>query len=309
MASEKKYSIGIDLGGSKVNVGVLNENGEVLFKHKAIIRDIREPNRILDVCCNEVNDALKQTGINISEIRFIGMGVPGTVDVTKRKVLFAPNLSWENVEVSDYLYNRLNIDVLLVQDSRASAFAEYISGAGRDMDVVVCITLGTGISCGIIVNGTIFSGGFNTSGEIGHIIVSEDGNLCGCGKRGCLEAYSSGTAIVKAGNLATSLKPVKTAEEVFEKAKSGNPEAIGIIRTAVKYLGIGVVNVINTLSPNAVIFSGGMCEQETLLLDPVREFIMKNAYALAVDNGVFKVLKAQLGEDAPMIGAGMLYKS
>jgi glucokinase len=176
--------------------------------------------------------------------------------------------------------------------------------------VVVCITLGTGIGAGLIVNGKVFHGAFNTAGEIGHMIVQENGLACACGQCGCLEAYASGTAIVnavrRAGN--RTADEIPNTEEVFRRARAGDAEALAAIRIAARCLGVGIVNVVNLLSPNSVILSGGMCEQEDLLISPVRDFVLARAYSLSVRTPGFRVVKAMLGEDSPMIGAGMIYR-
>lgn len=146
--------------------------------------------------------------------------------------------------------------------------------------------------------------------EMGHMVVQNGGLVCACGKCGCLEAYCSGTAIVNAAGQSGKMsqgKKVSGAEEVFQSAREGDPVSLEVIRQAAHYLGIGIVNVVNLLSPNCVVLSGGMCEQEELLVRPVREFVLAHAYALSVSSPGFRIVKASLGADSPMIGAGMLY--
>jgi glucokinase len=142
------------------------------------------------------------------------------------------------------------------------------------------------------------------------MIVQENGLACACGQSGCLEAYSSGTAIVNAARRAGkwNAEEIPNAEEVFRKAREGDAEALAVIRVAARSLGVGIVNMANLLSPNSVILSGGMCEQEELLVGPVREFVLAHAYSLSVRTPAFRVVKAMLGEDSPMIGAGMIYR-
>ena len=306
------YSIGIDIGASKASIGLLDKSGNILGRSRLDIRNTRsDSTKTIDVIRREVVKVVEASGLGISLIDFIGIGVPGTVDASAERVLLAPNLGWENVNVNHSFRDHFQADVRLVQDGRAAALAEYLLGAGTGAPVIICVTLGTGIGSGIIIDGKIFNGAFNTAGEVGHIIVQENGFPCECGKFGCLETYSSGTAIVKAANQkrsANGQEDVTSAEEVFEKAREGDRDSLDVISLAAQRLGIAIANIVNVLSPNRVIFSGGMCVQEALFIAPVREYVARHAYSIAVNNPSFQLVKARLGEDAPMIGAGMLYK-
>jgi glucokinase len=303
------YSLGIDLGASKANIGVLDAAGEVVRKSRLDVREAKG-NRVetIELIFKEAERILLGLGLGLGDLGFIGMGVPGTVDPEGRRVLLAPNLGWKDFGVHDLVRERFKVHVRLIQDGSAAALAEYLLGAGRGEPVLVCVTLGTGIGCGIIIGGKVYGGAFKTAGEIGHVVVEEDGIQCGCGQRGCLEAYASGTAIMKAAGVLEGRDRIDGARMVFDRARAGDGGAARIIRDAAAYLGVALVNVVNMLSPNAVIISGGMCEQEELLLRPVRDYVMRRAYPLAIPGGSFRVAKASLGEDAPMIGAGSLYK-
>jgi glucokinase len=306
-----RYSMGIDMGASNVRVGLLDAGGALIGRRKADIREMKsDSSATLRFIRAEAEALVADARLRPRDIGFIGFGIPGTVDDSGRRVSFAPNLGWRDVSVGESFACFPDAALTLVQDARAAAFAEYLLGAGREAPVIVCITLGTGIGAGIIMNGKVFHGAFNTSGEIGHLIVQEDGLACGCGQSGCMEVYCSGTAIMNAARRAAAGpgEEVSSAEEVFRRARDGDSAASGIISRAAHYLGIGIVNVVNLLSPNAVILSGGMCEQEDLLIRPVREFVLSHAYGLSVRTPAFRLVKAMLGEDSPMIGAGMIYK-
>jgi glucokinase len=304
-----RHSIGIDVGASKVNIGVLDGAGNLLARSRVEIGDRNDSGGTIERICREAAEVTRRAGIPNEAIDFIGMGIPGTVEAATRRVLFAPNLGWSDVEVGELFRRDFGLEVELVQDARAAALAEYLLGAGKGEPVVICVTLGSGIGAGIIIDGRIYGGGFGTAGELGHSIVQADGLPCGCGRRGCLEAYASGTAIAKASARGPGgAEGAERAEAVFKKAEAGDPAAMDIVGTAARYLGIGIVNAVNLLSPNVVIFSGGMCEQEELFIRPVRDFVLKNAYSIAVAERAFRIVKAALGEDAPMIGAGLLYK-
>ena len=306
-----RYSIGIDMGASNVRIGLLDAGGTLISRRKADIREMKsDSSATLRFINGEAEALVADAHLHPRDIGFIGFGFPGTVDDSAHRVSFAPNLGWRDVHVGESLPGFPNAALTLVQDARAAAFAEYLVGAGREEPVIVCITLGTGIGAGIIMNGKVFHGAFNTSGEIGHLIVQENGLACGCGQSGCMEVYCSGTAIMNAARQSATGpgEEVRSAEEVFRRARDGDSAARGIISRAAHYLGIGIVNLVNLLSPNAVILSGGMCEQEELLIRPVREFVLSHAYGLSVRTPAFRLVKAMLGEESPMIGAGMIYK-
>ncbi len=311
-ASKIRYSVGIDVGASKVRIGLLDSRGTVLGKRTADIREKKASSaETLRFIVGEVRAVVEAAGLVPGDVGFLGMGIPGTVDDAGKRIAFAPNLGWRDVSIGEHFRSLPDAGVTLVQDGRAAAFGEYLLGAGRGESTLVCITLGTGIGAGIIIDGKVFHGGSNTAGEIGHTIVQENGLPCKCGQSGCLEAYCSGTAIVTAARLSGKCnggREIRRAEEVFACAAAGDAEAGAVISRAAHYLGVGIVNVVNTLSPNAVILSGGMCGQEELLIRPVREFVQEHGYPLCVRNPAFRLVKAELGEDSPMIGAAMLYR-
>jgi glucokinase len=306
------FSAGIDVGASKVRIGILDSEGRLLVRRTADIRDRRgESAAALEFIRGETAAAVREAGLPPEKIDFIGLGFPGTVDEAGQSIDFAPNLGWRNVAVAPHFRGFSRASLGLIQDARAAAFGEYLLGSGRGTRVLVCITLGTGIGAGIVMDGRIYHGSFNTAGEVGHMLVEEDGLACACGRSGCLEAYSSGTAIVKAARQWKRWNggpALQEAVEVFRLAADGDAEARALVARAGRFLGLGIVNVVNLLSPDAVIISGGMCGQEELLLSPVRQYVLAHAYALSVREGRFRLVRAELGEDAPMIGAGMIYR-
>jgi glucokinase len=216
------------------------------------------------------------------------------------------------VEVEQVLRRHFGQRAILVQDARAAALAEYLQGAARGEKITACVTLGTGIGCGIIIGGRIHNGAFNAMGELGHTIVEENGVPCACGRWGCLEAYASGTAIVREARKVASWSDrerIERAEIVFERAAAGDAEALRIIDGVVRHLVIGIVNLVDIVGPSIVVLSGGMCTQEKLLIKPLKENVMRRTYPTILGGGALRIEKALLGEDAPMIGAGLLYKA
>ena len=303
-------SLGIDLGASKAIIGLLDSSGAILSRTKLDIRGARaDKAALLDLVCVKAVEVLSAAGVTLKDVGFIGMGVPGTVDPVTHRV-FAPNLHWQDAEVDDVLLRCFGQRVHLVQDSRAAALAEYLQGAAQGEEIAACLTLGSGIGSGIIIGGRIHQGAFNAAGETGHIIVEENGEPCACGRAGCLEAYSSGLAIVREARKVAAWSDrldIQKAEVVFERAAAGDTDALRIIDSVVRHLGIGIVNLVNILGPSIVVLSGGMCSQEELLLTPVRKYVLRRAYLTILGGGALRVEKALLGEDAPMIGAALLY--
>ena len=309
---DNQFNIGIDIGGTKVNIGLIRETSEIIGSKKMMVEKDLLPQMLINKISAEVNLMVDDAGQSVNELRSIGVGVPGTVDSHTGFVEFCPNLGWENVPAGDYFREQFRRDVIVAQDSRAAAWAEYLFGAGRNYKSMICLTLGTGIGCGIIIDGKIFHGAMNTAGELGHTIFEKNGFLCNCGNNGCLERYTSGTGILERAMLMFPEKlenrPQRT-ESVFEIAYEGDQEVLAFIRTVVEDLAIGIANTVSILSPEAVILSGGLCEHEELIIKPLPELLEKYGYPSWARKHLLKIEKAQMGSDAPMIGAAMLYKT
>ena len=192
------------------------------------------------------------------------------------------------------------------------AWAEYLLGAGRKYRSMICVALGTGIGSGIIMDGRIFHGAMNTAGEIGHCVFEKDGRPCNCGRRGCLERYCSGTGIIQR---ALEAFPEKFAglphrsESVFQLAYAGDQDVLALIRSVVEDLAVGIANAVSILSPQAVIISGGLCDHDELIVKPLVQLVNQYGYRSWARKKLLKIEKAQMGSDAPMIGAALLYKA
>ena len=225
---------------------------------------------------------------------------------------YCPNLGWEDVPAGAIFEKYLGAEVRISQDSRLAAWAEYLLGAGRNYSSSICVTVGTGIGSGIIIDGKIYHGAMNTAGEIGHSVFEKNGRLCNCGNHGCLERYSSGTGMIERALEAYPEKfadrPHK-AETVFELAYAGDQDMLKLIRCVVEDLAIGIANAVSILSPEVVIISGGLCAHDELIIKPLGELVDKYGYYSWVRKKRLKIEKAQLGPEAPMIGAALLYKA
>jgi glucokinase len=311
---EESYLIGVDIGGTKINMGIIDAHGRVFIKNKLNTQPEKGLEYIIDNIAGNLELLISESGIDGSQIKSAGFGFPGTTDPVKGEVIFAPNLNWRNVPFRELTRDRISrdMDIYLGQDAQAGSLAEFKLGAGRGCANIVCVTLGTGIGCGIIINGKPYRGSLFSAGELGHTIVELNGRKCNCGRRGCLEVYASGSAVVREArrqipNYSDYMAEPDsgfTAKDLYDMAGRGNAAALKIIEKQVEYIGMGIVNLINILSPDKIIISGGMCKEDVLLIKPLRELVKRSAYAPAADK--VQIVQAELGEDAPMIGAALL---
>jgi glucokinase len=310
--NKKKLNIGVDIGGTTISTGILNETGKVLFQNSIKTNPEGGSDKIIMSVIINIRNSLSGLNASVSDVNSIGIGVPGTADTKKGVVVFAPNLFWQNVSISGIIKDAFKVPVFLGQDSRAAAWAEFLIGSGKGYKNIASVTLGTGIGCGMILDGKLFHGGLNTAGELGHTIVELNGNICNCGKIGCLEAHSAGLAIVREGKKISGIQKLinKSVEEisvkdVFSLSQSGNSAARRITDSVVSYLGIAFVNLINVNSLELISISGGISNApKNLLIDPLRKFINERAYSAVADK--VKLVRSSLGDNAPMIGAALL---
>lgn len=310
-----KLSIGVDLGGTNIKFGLIDPSGRVVLRSKEKTRAGRGSAAIVESIIDGIDALLMKSDIGIEDLDGIGFGVPGTVDPKSGIVVFAPNLKWRDFELVKHIHQAFDVAICIAQDTRAAAWSEFLIGAGKGYSSVASVTLGTGIGCGMVLNGSIFHGAFNTAGEFGHMIVELNGKPCNCGRRGCLEAHAGGLAIVRDARKVVdniSLLAQKDigdigVDDVFRLALEGNTQAREITDRVVNYLGMGLVNLINLNSIALVSISGGISNApDDLLLNPLIEFVQARSYELVADK--VKLCKSQLGEDAPMIGAALLYR-
>jgi len=300
---EKKYQVGVDIGATKANIGIIDKQGKIYVIQKIKTGNEEPSEKILNDIADKIKSCMNEVDLTIDDVGFIGVGVPGTVNKEGTCVVYAPNLNWKNVELVRILKSVFPIEIKVEQDAKAAAAGELLAGAGRGMSDIVCLTLGSGIGGGIIIDRKIFSGALNTAGEVGHIVVHPGGSQCNCGKRGCVEAYGAGLGLQRKA-LEVFGREV-TSEELFDMEKQGDSNAKRIIDAGAEALGICIVNVVNTLSPQAVILSGGITHQQSYV-NRIKEFVYENAYGLAIDKEKFIFCTAELGADAPMVGAGLL---
>ena len=300
-----KINIGVDVGGTTIHIGVVTEDGQIIEKITAKTITGQGSEIIIDSIIDGINVLLRKMNLETDSIRSIGIGFPGTVESSKGIVVFAPNIFFENVDVRTKITQSFNCPVYLGQDSRAAAWAEYCVGAAVNCNNIAAITIGTGIGCGLVIDGKIFHGGYNTAGEFGHQLIDPDGYPCNCGRKGCLETVSGGLAILREGKKLHESLNVQTVKDVYDLAGQGHKGALNITDRVVINLGIGMVNLINLMSLEMITLSGGISNApDNLLFDPLRKFVEEHAYS-AVAKKV-KIVHSPLGDNAGLIGAALL---
>ena len=293
------YRLGIDIGGTKVNIGIMAENR--LLRHKKIgLPNLAEAD-FYAWLADKVESFLIENHCPRDEIVFCGIGVPGTVSSDGRTVLHAPNLGWQNERFVDRLSAYLPFPIALFQDSRAAAWGEYLVGKYKGSKVLLCITLGTGIGTGIVMNGEVYAGPLLSAGELGHTPTGDTSRTCGCGKQGCLECFAAGKGL---DATAQQIGVGTTAADLFNAAKNGDAQARSEIEKAVRMLGNTLVSAVNLLSPEALVFSGGLSLQKELYTEPLMRYIITHCYAQTAQS--LKIGCSESGENMPLIGAALM---
>jgi len=292
-------TIGLDIGGSKINGILLDQKKEVINKKKIEVASNKNKEKILAQIFNCIKVLLPEENL----VEGVGVGVPGPINLKQQRVLNPPNLTGlKNSYLSREIENKFKIETVLDNDTSCFSLAESVLGAGKGKRVVIGITLGTGVGGGIIINNKIFQGSDDSAGEIGHMIIEKDGRKCSCGNKGCLEAYASGSGIVKTANQLG----IKTnqPEQILKLAEQGDKQGLEVYKITGEYLGIALANLVNLINPDMIIIGGGIASAGNLLLDPAIEVMQKNILSPLAKNT--EVVPAELGEDAGAIGAGLL---
>ncbi len=308
------YFVGIDLGGTNIKSGVVDNEGRPMSSVSIETQAGKGIETGLDNLVAAANQAVKKSGLDWDRIAAVGLGSPGTMDLAAGMLLDPPNLpGWDNFPIRQRLADRLEKPVTLQNDANAASYGEFWVGAGKDYRSQVMFTLGTGIGCGIVVDGMIIEGRHSHGAECGHIIIEmENGRQCSCGAYGHLEGYASATALVKRAHEALegdtnpsrlrSLKPDElTSRAISEAADAGDHLARRLMRETAHYLAVGAVSLMHTIDPDIVLFGGGMIAAGQPFLDDIRADILSMAFP--VPAAKTRVEYAQLGGDAGFIGA------
>lgn len=311
--------IGIDVGGTNVKIALVDEKGKIIYSNSVPTYAKMGYEYTVNNIKQAIRDLMKETNTTEKNIEGIGFDFPGQVDCKTGVVKLAPNIpGWVNVPIAQMIEEEFHIPTRIDNDVRCAALGELKFGAGKGCENFVCITVGTGIGSGLVINGKVVRGASNAAGEIGHIkLQMTNGPICGCGDTGCLEAFASGPSIVAMaqdyikGGKSTKFREMAAAEGgeitpymVAKAAEEGDPVAKRIFEIVGEYIGIGLTSVINLLNPEKVIIGGGVAEAGELLLEPIRKTVKERAMVVAGE--AVEIVPAQLGNSAGVIGASML---
>ncbi|GAW98348.1 ROK family glucokinase [Secundilactobacillus mixtipabuli] len=313
-----KSLIGIDLGGTTTKIAFVSQDGEIMQKW-SIPTDVSENGKhIVPNIITSLKKTMTDSGYTKDQFMGIGMGTPGAVDIENGTVIGAFNLNWKTTQrVRDQIQEGVGLQLVLENDANVAALGEFWKGAGEKDSDVIFVTLGTGVGGGVIAGGQLLHGVNGGAGEIGHITVQPNGYLCTCGKRGCLEQYSSATGIVHvAKDMAAEFTGKSRLKELFDNneevtskmvvylADNGDILASRIVDRVSFYLGLALANCANILNPANIIIGGGVSAAGNTLLQPTTRYFQENTFPAVRDSTRIKL--AQLGNDAGAIGASSL---
>ncbi len=311
--------LGIDVGGTNIAVGVVNENKEIIAKTSNKSPVPCTMDEFCDTMALTARQAMEKAGITLDDIPWVGIGCPGTVNRGTGIIEFTNNLHFSNWPLVKMMEERMGgKKVIIENDANAAAYGEFKAGALKGAQNAVAITLGTGIGSGIIIDGNIYAGNNYAAGEMGHMVIVYDGRQCNCGRKGCWERYASATGLI----ITTKEYMEKDKDSVmwelcdgdinkasgrtaFDAMRKGDASGKAVVDEFINYLGCGLVNVINTFQPDILCIGGGICNEGETLLAPVRAYIDKEQYAMNAKLKT-KVCRAELGNDAGIIGAALL---
>lgn len=308
-------SIGIDIGGTKVLGALVDTSGTVALE-KRIPSPAQDPDQMVEVVASLITELADAAG---QELEAVGVAAAGFIDATGSTVLYAPNLKWRNEPLRERLEQRTKLAVVIENDANAAGWAEFRFGAGQGTKDMAMLTLGTGVGGAIISDGQLRRGGFGIAGELGHIRVVRDGRPCGCGRKGCVEQYASGTALLNAAKaLVASNDPAAamlaelspsaeqlTGQHIAQALLAGDSGARALIEDLGQYLGEAMGSITAALDPEVYVIGGGLSEAGELVLDPIRRSFEAEVPA----NGfrpVAKVVGATFSNQAGVIGAADL---
>ncbi len=312
-----KYYVGIDLGGTNIVAGVVDEEYNIVAKASTKTNCPRPEKEIADDMAKMALQAVKNANLTIGDIEWIGIGTPGIANSSTGVIERANNLGFENTPMVKYISEAIDKPVFIENDANAAAYGEYVAGAAKGAKNAVCITLGTGVGGGIIVDGRIYAGSNFAGAEIGHTVIEVDGAQCSCGRKGCFEAYSSATGLIRMSKEAMAQFPESimnkmaeekgkvTARTSFDAMRAGDKAAKNVVDKYIKYLAAGITNTINIFQPDVLCIGGGVCNEGDPLLLPVKALVEKEDFASNSAKRT-EIVIAKLGNDAGIIGAAFL---
>lgn len=314
------YYLGIDLGGTNIAIGIVDENYNLILKEKVPTKKQRETSEIIDDMANLCTRLVERANLTFDDIAYAGIATPGSVDPETGVVRYSNNVRMENYPIADELKKRIPLkEVYIENDANAAALAEAKVGAGRGCSDIIMITLGTGVGGGIVIGGKLYSGFNYSGGELGHIVIEHNGRPCTCGRKGCFEAYSSATGLINM----TKEKLLETKDTVmweivngnidntngrtaFDASRKGDKAGKEVVEEYISYLACGLANLVNIFQPEVLCIGGGVCGEGDYLLKPLVKLVEENEYGFDHQTKTTKFKIAELGNDAGIIGAALL---
>ncbi len=311
------YYLGVDLGGTNIACAVVTEDGRILGKSSIPTGLPDTAEAIAERIGKCAIMSVEKAGCTMAEIASVGVGTPGIANANSGVVEYSCNLGFSDTPLAELVSAYVHKPIYLENDANAAALGEYAAGCGRGSHSLVAVTLGTGIGGGIIIDNHLLTG-FNFAGaELGHFVMHQDGEPCTCGRRGCFEAYCSATALIKQTRRAMNAHPksamwqvAKSLETVngrtaFDAMRMGDVAASEVVSQFIQYLSCGLTSIVNIFQPEILCIGGGICNEGEALMAPVREIFDQEDYARNSPHRT-KILRAELGNDAGIIGAALL---
>jgi len=307
----------IDLGGTKTIAAIISHPPQVVAKEYFLTLADEGMEAVTGRIFSAIDRLLSAENIEPSQLHSISIAAAGAIDPERGVVTLSPNLpGWRDIPLRDIFNKRYKVNTVLINDANAEALGEHRLGAGKGVDSLILITVGTGIGGGIIINGRLYTGASGSAGEVGHITIDVNGPRCSCGNTGCWETLASGRAMareakgrVSRGEKSILTEMVKgeieeiTTEKIGAAAGEGDPLALEVISRAGTYLGIGMVNLVNIFNPEMIIVGGGVAKMGELLLEPARRVVRERAFKLAAE--VVRIVPTQLGDDGGVLGGAV----
>ena len=312
------YKLGIDLGGTNIVAGVVDENYKIVATGSVKTNCPRPAEEIADDMALAAKTAIENAGLKISDIDAMGVGSPGAIDPVNGVICYANNLDFYDVPIAAMLKERLGTDFYIENDANAAAYGEYIAGAGKGTKNFIAITLGTGVGGGVIIDGKIYSGSNYAGAELGHTVINMDGEVCTCGRQGCWEAYASATALIRQTKQAMVRYPKSVMWELcggdinnvngrtaFDAMRKDDEAGKRVVARYIEFVAVGVSNVINIFQPEILCIGGGISKEGDTLIVPLKASVKGENYARNIPQTT-EIRAAALGNDAGIIGAAYL---
>jgi len=303
------HVLAADIGGTNTRIAVVNENGDIhtLLKKSTYCKEGRD--EMIKFIVSFAGETIEKSKLPIEEICGMGIGFPGPLNAETGTIFNPPNLNgWDSVPLRDILEKELRVPVAIENDANAAALGEWWKGAGSGTCSLFCITLGTGVGGGIILDGKVWHGASSIAGEIGHTTVIRDGIQCTCGNIGCLEAYACSGGILKRVNNALleeggkgGLEPLTNLKQVDQMIMQGNEVVLNVIRETGLILGIAIANIANLINPEMIVLFGGVTNLGEHLVEPLKEEVKRRAFKKATES--LRIELSQLGDNSGVLGA------